>query len=106
MGPFNVMKNASVQQSLSIERLPFPFCHPERSRGICSSADLSWKNGSTPRKELSSRPEHSVVERSAVLLQLLRKATIGLIRDARRAGIYPASSATNSSNRIMLKKVA
>jgi hypothetical protein len=20
-----------------------PFCHPERSRGICSSADLSWK---------------------------------------------------------------
>jgi hypothetical protein len=23
--------------------LLFPFCHPERSRGICGSADLSWK---------------------------------------------------------------
>jgi hypothetical protein len=22
-----------------------PFCHPERSRGICGSADLSWKHG-------------------------------------------------------------
>jgi hypothetical protein len=22
---------------------PSPFCDPERSRGICSSADLSWK---------------------------------------------------------------
>jgi hypothetical protein len=32
-------------------------CHPERSRGICSSADLSWKCFST---------ERSGVERSAV----------------------------------------
>jgi len=24
-------------------------CHPERSRGICSSADLSWKRGISPR---------------------------------------------------------
>jgi hypothetical protein len=55
----------------------------------------------------------SEAEGSAVLrtfpgnvFQLLRRATIGLIRDARRAGIYPATSATNSSNRIMLKKVA
>ena len=54
----------------------------------------------------------SEAEGSAVLrtfpgnvFQLLRRATIGLIRDARRAGIYPASSATNSNNRIMLKKV-
>jgi len=27
-------------------RCPF-LCHPERSRGICSSADLSWKCFST-----------------------------------------------------------
>ena len=27
------------------EPLPFPICHPERSRGICGSADLSWKRG-------------------------------------------------------------
>ena len=31
-------------------------CHPERSRGICSSADLSWKCFSTAlRSQLSSR---------------------------------------------------
>ena len=36
-----------------------PLCHPERSRGICSSADLSWKCFST---------ERSAVEGSAVLL--------------------------------------
>jgi hypothetical protein len=31
-------------------------CHPERSRGICSSADLSWKYFSTAlRSQLSSR---------------------------------------------------
>src|SRR6267142_4828099 len=36
------------------EPLPFPFCHPERSRpvpacrgGICGSADHSWKPGMT-----------------------------------------------------------
>jgi hypothetical protein len=47
------LKNASVQQplfhpaaALSLQR-PSPFCHPERSRGICSSADLSWKRGKT-----------------------------------------------------------
>ncbi len=43
-GRSKVMKNASVQKPLYMERLPFP-CHPERSRGICGSADLSWKNG-------------------------------------------------------------
>jgi hypothetical protein len=32
--------------ALSLQ-LPSPFCHPERSRGICSSADLSWKCFST-----------------------------------------------------------
>ena len=26
-----------------------PLCHPERSRGICSSADLYWKCFSTER---------------------------------------------------------
>src|SRR5271169_4467982 len=26
-----------------------PLCHPERSRGICSSADLSWECVSTER---------------------------------------------------------
>src|SRR5580693_4184394 len=26
-----------------------PLCHPERSRGICSSTDLSWKCFSTKR---------------------------------------------------------
>jgi hypothetical protein len=26
---------------------PSPFCHPERSRGICGSADHSWKCFST-----------------------------------------------------------
>src|ERR1700734_3461729 len=29
-----------------MEALP-PLCHPERSRGICSSADLSWECFST-----------------------------------------------------------
>src|SRR5258708_4029802 len=27
------------------EPLSSPFCHPERSRGICSSADHHWKCG-------------------------------------------------------------
>jgi hypothetical protein len=35
-------ENASVQLSLFMAPSPPP-CHPERSRGICSSADLSWK---------------------------------------------------------------
>jgi hypothetical protein len=38
---------------LSSNRSPWkrrpPLCHPERSRGICSSADLSWKCFSTER---------------------------------------------------------
>jgi hypothetical protein len=33
------------------EPLPSPFCHPERSRGICSSADLSWKGEHPPQYE-------------------------------------------------------
>jgi hypothetical protein len=50
-----------------------PLCHPDRSGGICSSTDLSWKCFSTRRSpgpalfslfqtELSSRPERSEVE--------------------------------------------
>jgi hypothetical protein len=31
-----------LANALSLQQ-PSPFCHPERSRGICSSADLSWK---------------------------------------------------------------
>jgi hypothetical protein len=38
---------------LSSNRSPWkrrpPLCHPERCRGICSSADLSWKCFSTER---------------------------------------------------------
>jgi hypothetical protein len=30
-----------------------PLCHPERSRGICSSADHSWKCFSTERTRIS-----------------------------------------------------
>jgi hypothetical protein len=32
--------------ALAVQR-PFPFCHPECNRGICSSADPSWKRGKT-----------------------------------------------------------
>jgi hypothetical protein len=38
------LKSASVQQPLFMEPLPFP-CRPERSRGTCGSAALSWKRG-------------------------------------------------------------
>jgi hypothetical protein len=40
--PRKALKNAAVRQPLSTKRNPL-LCHPERSRGICSSADLSWK---------------------------------------------------------------
>src|ERR1700733_11269303 len=36
-------ENPSVRQPLSLNRCPF-LCDPERSRGICSSTDLSWKS--------------------------------------------------------------
>ena len=39
-------------------------------------------------------------------IQWLRSATIGLMREALRAGIYPASNATTSSKKIMLRNVA
>ncbi len=53
------------------------FCHPERSRAICSSTVPSGKNGTNPSNELSSRlprravgSERSGVERSAVFSTL------------------------------------
>jgi hypothetical protein len=39
-------------------------------------------------------------------IQWLRSATIGLMREALRAGIYPARSATISSNKVILRNVA
>jgi hypothetical protein len=41
---------------LSSNRSPWkrrsPLCHPEHSRGICSSADPSWKCFSTERTQI------------------------------------------------------
>jgi hypothetical protein len=37
-----------------------PLCHPERSRGICSSADLSWKCFSAERSGVESLPRRAV----------------------------------------------
>jgi hypothetical protein len=39
-------KRLLPSNTFSWKRCP-PLCHPERSRGICSSADLSWKCVST-----------------------------------------------------------
>jgi hypothetical protein len=87
----------SIQQLLSMASNCFPWnryptlCHPERSRGICSSTGLSWKcfrQGVTQcrglrfqpllgkelhrsQTDLSSRPERSGVERSAVSFRFL-----------------------------------
>jgi hypothetical protein len=64
---------ASVQLPLSMEASP-PLCHPERSRGICSSLNQHPIRTEAPPSPLSPRPERSVVEGSAVLLtgQLIR----------------------------------
>jgi hypothetical protein len=43
------------------EPLPFPVCHPERSRGICSSADLSWKLGIRWSKRICISPATGLV---------------------------------------------
>jgi hypothetical protein len=40
--PFLQQPPFPTATALSLQ-LPSPICHPERSRGICSSADLSWK---------------------------------------------------------------
>jgi hypothetical protein len=42
-GPPKEMKNAFCPTTALHGSVALPFCHPERSRGICSSADLSWK---------------------------------------------------------------
>jgi hypothetical protein len=42
-----------------------PLCHPERSRGICSSVDLSWKcfstEGATELSPLTLRIPNKIV---------------------------------------------
>jgi hypothetical protein len=58
--PKGMKKRIPSGKPLSMEAPP-PTCHPERSRGICSSTDLSWKCFSTAR---------SRVERSAVVQQI------------------------------------
>src|ERR1700733_12587942 len=47
-------KNTTVRHSLFRDLFPF-LCHPERSRGICSPADLSWKCFSTERSVAERR---------------------------------------------------
>jgi hypothetical protein len=44
--PFLSLRSFHSATALSLQ-LPSPFCHPERSRGICGSADHSWKCFST-----------------------------------------------------------
>jgi hypothetical protein len=45
------MKNPRSSNHSLLNRCAF-LCHPERSRGICSSADLSWKHGISSRHKL------------------------------------------------------
>jgi hypothetical protein len=51
-GPPKVMKTPRSSNHFLSNRCPF-LCHPERSRGICGSADLSWKCFSTERTRIS-----------------------------------------------------
>jgi hypothetical protein len=46
-GPPKVMKNAVSPATVLHGSVAPPLCHPERSRGICSSTDHSWKCFST-----------------------------------------------------------
>jgi hypothetical protein len=62
--PFTFLEQSCpLATALSLQQ-PSPFCHPERSRGICSSADSSWKCFSR---------ERDVVGRSAVSLLIRGK---------------------------------
>jgi hypothetical protein len=45
------MKNPRSSNHSLLNRCAF-LCHPERSRGICSSADLSWKHGISSRHRI------------------------------------------------------
>ena len=60
------MKNAFCPSTALDGSVALSFVIPERSRGVCISTDLAWKTESRPATELSSRPERSGVERSAV----------------------------------------
>jgi hypothetical protein len=75
-------------RSISIKRTwkrDPPLCHPERSRGICSSADLSWRCFS---RERSREPALSEVEGdllfSRLVLEMFFRGS-GLGFEARRA---------------------
>ncbi len=51
-----------------------PLCHPERSRGICSSADLYWKCFPTERTRISRFCEgwdSTLTDRSELLVYQL-----------------------------------
>jgi hypothetical protein len=54
--PPKEMKNG-FDSATAINRKRHPsLCHPERSRGTCSSADLSWRSFSTERSLVESLP--------------------------------------------------
>jgi hypothetical protein len=59
--PFTSATPFPPATALPLQR-PSPVCHPERSRGICSSADLTWKRGISTCHRFASRPERSGVE--------------------------------------------
>jgi hypothetical protein len=44
-------KHLRFRNHFPLKGRPF-LCHPERSRGICSPADPSWKCSSTERRDL------------------------------------------------------
>jgi hypothetical protein len=63
-------------------------CHPERSRGICSSADLSWECFSTERT--CSSPHHEI-------------ESIVLAIDISRLVSPPLSCETNASRTLLYR---
>ena len=81
-GPFDTRVPYPLATVLSFQ-LPSPICHSERSRGICSSADLSWKRGIqcssrtlTSSKEPGSCPwESGGIEAHSRFLASLRRKT-------------------------------
>ena len=59
-----VMKSASSSNHSLSNRCPF-LCHPERSRGICGSTDLSWKCFSTERSHCLRFPSIRTYDKKA-----------------------------------------
>jgi hypothetical protein len=47
----------SPSGNYSLWERPPPLCHPERSRGICSSTDHSWKCFSSVRHPVEVDPQ-------------------------------------------------